>query len=273
MKKESKQKGSRKSNPDLAESYLTFLGTQHLCQDGKMRQHAPTKLIDVFRQVHLESQIKKPKYDLSACISGTDPDFKGRVLWLSDLHWFHENIIKFVGHNKRPFENAEEMNSVILANILNTVSHEDIVIFVGDITFEKSEDGTYPLTNAMLREIRSRCAHMINVIGNHDVDKRNGVMKLGFDEVYSSLTLDFSGTPILVSHYPVDVATLDMIPGCINVHGHLHAHLWESPLLDSLYPADSNEFRHVSANLETLTNLSPMTLNELIARPGPKVSL
>lgn len=256
----------------LNEAYFTFLGTQHLCQDGKMRQHAPTKLIDVFRQVQMESLAKKPKYDLSACISGTDPDFKGRVLWISDLHWFHENIIKFVGHSARPFSNAEEMNSVILSNILNTISSNDILIFVGDITFEKSEDGTYPLTNSMLREIRSRCAHMINVIGNHDVDKKHGVIDLCFDEIYSSLTLDYRGTRVLISHYPVDVATLDLIPGCINLHGHLHAHLWESPLVDSLYSTDSKEFRHVSANLETLTNLAPMTLDELIARPGPKVS-
>ena len=255
---------------DINQSYLDFLKTKHLCQDGKMRQHAPDWFIDVASQIYADSLTKKPKYDLSACISGTDSDFNGRVFFISDIHFFHENIIEYVTRLKRPFQNAKEMNAAILSNILNTVSENDILIFVGDIGFDKSDDGTFPLTNALLREIRSHCAFTINVIGNHDIDKKCGANDLMFDEIYSSISLNFNGTPLFVSHYPVSVDILDIMPGCLGLHGHTHSHVWESPFIDALYPKDAKEFRHVSVNIET-TELRPMRLEELLARPGPKL--
>jgi hypothetical protein len=66
----------------------------------------------------------------------------------------------------------------------------------------------------------------------------------------------------------VDIALLDSKEGTLNVHGHTHGHVWELPILASLYPANAVDFRHVSANIETCTEMRPMTLQELMARPG-----
>lgn len=244
-----------------------------------MRQHARDDFIETLRQLHktprlLPENIRRPApYDLSACLSGTDKNFKGRVLWISDLHLFHKNIIGFVGRERRPFDSMEDMNDVLVANILNTVQPDDILIFVGDITFEKVEpDGTFPLTNEILRDIWSRCAWTVNILGNHDVNKQMQIMNLHFDEVLPSLTLDYRGRSIFVSHYPVGLDVLDTQLGSLNVHGHTHCQSHEAPIvMEALYPDGfSGTFRHLSACVE-VTELGPMTFEEMLARPGPQV--
>jgi len=258
-----------KKTISMGEEYLNFLGTPHLCQDGAFRPHAPNWFIDALRRVHSESAKKIPKYNLSTCLDGSNKSFIGRVYFISDLHLFHVNIVKFVGIEKRPFHSTEEMNSVIVANILNTVSNGDILIIVGDITFERVVPGSgYPETNKIIHEIQKMGVYIINVIGNHDCTKDGHIMKLAVDEVYASLNFEYKSRTIFVSHYPVDVAFLDAKPGTLNLHGHTHASIWELPILTSLYPKNESEFRHISANIET-TELRPMTIEELLARPGP----
>jgi len=52
--------------------------------------------------------------------------------FISDPHFDHTNIIKYCD---RPFQTTEEMNEVILQNWNGTIEPNDLVFFVGDMSF------------------------------------------------------------------------------------------------------------------------------------------
>lgn len=51
--------------------------------------------------------------------------------YISDLHLFHENAIKF---DHRPFESVQEMHEVILKNWNDRVTNGDFVYLLGDMS-------------------------------------------------------------------------------------------------------------------------------------------
>lgn len=58
--------------------------------------------------------------------------------YISDLHLFHENIIKF---DHRPFKSVQEMHEVILKNWNDRVTNGDFVYLLGDMSLRgKNED-------------------------------------------------------------------------------------------------------------------------------------
>lgn len=84
-----------------------------------------------------------------------DPD---HVFFTSDTHFGHANIIRFC---KRPFENVEEMNEVLIENWNKVVSDDDTVFHLGDFAFGGSN---------VWKEIIPRLKGHINlIIGNHEI--------------------------------------------------------------------------------------------------------
>ena len=58
--------------------------------------------------------------------------------YISDLHLFHENAIKF---DHRPFESVQEMHEVVLKNWNDRVTNGDFVYLLGDMSLRgKNED-------------------------------------------------------------------------------------------------------------------------------------
>ena len=51
---------------------------------------------------------------------------------ISDLHLGHENIIKYCD---RPFKDVEEMNRIIITRWNNLVANDDVVYFLGDMSY------------------------------------------------------------------------------------------------------------------------------------------
>lgn len=222
-----------------AERYFKFLETQYVGEDGTRRQPAPGRFVQHLREAHAE---QAPRYDLSACLAGTQPKFTGRIWCWSDLHFFHTNIIKYC---ERPFATAEEMNNALLKNCLACVRHDDILLIGGDITMSNING-----TNALLRAIP---AYKINVLGNHDTRKHER-FKLAVDETVACLEFNYQGGSIFVSHYPVSENVL--APGQINLHGHTHN--------NGLPPALGDGSRHINMCVE-LTRYSPSLLKSLLS--------
>lgn len=144
--------------------------------------------------------ICKNKYDSSG------------VFFTSDTHFNHLNIIKYC---KRPFENVEEMDEVLIENWNKVVSDNDTVFHLGDFAF-----GGFPVWE----RIRPRLKGHINLIlGNHCIrnvnaqnEKRLSDM---FDWVGEMLTIYIEKHPIILCHYPL----LCYPDSYYNFHGHVHS--------------------------------------------------
>lgn len=79
------------------------------------------------------------------------------IYFTSDLHFGHENIIKYCS---RPFKSVREMNSALIANWNNTVSKDDTVYNLGDMFFCGMEEAT-----SILNQLNG---NIIFIQGNHD---------------------------------------------------------------------------------------------------------
>lgn len=78
--------------------------------------------------------------------------------YISDLHLFHENAIKFDHH---PFESVQEMHEVVLKNWNDRVTNGDFVYLLGDMSLRgKNED-----LIAFVARLKGR---KVLIRGNHD---------------------------------------------------------------------------------------------------------
>ena len=145
-----------------------------------------------------------------------------KIWFMSDLHYGHENILKF--NDGRPFKDVTEMNSYLVETIKNTVQPGDLLFDLGDL-FWKTEQS----------EMKGLCKYLpkktIKIIGNHDKESMyypGGILQHYFWRVGDiiDLSLRYHGEEIqmTLSHYPI-LEWNHKYHGSINVHGHCHGNI------------------------------------------------
>ncbi len=139
----------------------------------------------------------------------TTADKTGQVWVWSDLHFGHDNIIRYTN---RPFVDADEMDAALYANWLRTVGENDTLLFIGDLAMRRAVSND---TWQRVRRGAGKVKHL--VLGNHDLTGSGKVRVDGFD-LMSSLVCIKGDPPIVCTHLPL--ATLP--DGWVNVHGHTH---------------------------------------------------
>lgn len=149
---------------------------------------------------------------------------------LSDTHFHHENIIKYCN---RPFNNAEDMDSKLYYNWLNTIKSDDIVYFLGDLSLKNTK-----------KILPTLSGNIIFIRGNHD--RKNGYPNLPY------LITNFDKYKCLLIHNPRD----ELVDKYINevdfvIHGHTH----------NMFANHPNNFINVSVEL---TNYKPLPIPVLI---------
>ena len=72
------------------------------------------------------------------------------IWFTSDLHFFHENIIKFCG---RPYYSIEDMNESLIKNWNDTVGKDDKVFVLGDFVFRRGKTETAKIINQLNGDI------------------------------------------------------------------------------------------------------------------------
>lgn len=122
---------------------------------------------------------------------------------ITDTHFGHDKI---KDHCSRP----DGFEEIILNNIKNTVSENDVLIHLGDVAW--SEQSMWNLKLASVSPFKRWL-----MLGNHDKQSRSWYYKRGWSFVGESCTLDVYGKRILFSHEPAKDGDYD-----INIHGHLH---------------------------------------------------
>lgn len=158
-------------------------------------------------------------------INLTQPNDKRNVFFTSDFHLFHNNVLIF---DKRPFVDVHEMHVAIEGGWNEVVKPNDVVIYLGDLSFARRED------KASVDAILSRLNGTIHfVMGNHD--KFDEIKKMSrFQSVQDYLEVRIKQvdnnktveTMFCCMHYPI-YSWNKSHHGSIMVHGHSHMSLSE----------------------------------------------
>jgi calcineurin-like phosphoesterase family protein len=150
-----------------------------------------------------------------------------RDIWfISDTHFFHDNILKFKdreGNLIRPgFENAYYMNNH-MRDIWNAnIKPQDHVWHLGDVAFKTTEKAE--AVNTFLRSLHG---HKRLVVGNHD-NLKSPVILNNFEKI--ELWRGFKDEGFTCSHIPLPIDTLR--DGKVNVHGHIHQNVRVGPYVN-----------------------------------------
>jgi len=125
---------------------------------------------------------------------------------VSDHHFYHKNIMVY---ENRPFDDLEHMTKELIKRHNSVVKKDDVVFFLGDISFTNKEK-----TKEIIEKMNG---YKILIMGNHDRRNRNWHLDVGFSEVIK-YPIIVKGYYIL-SHEPVYLN--DKMP-YVNIHGHMH---------------------------------------------------
>jgi calcineurin-like phosphoesterase family protein len=131
--------------------------------------------------------------------------------FIADLHFGHENIIKF---SKRPYSNAQEMDDDYVKIWNSKVKKDDDIYIVGDFCMSSEES----VIKGYCDRLNGR-KHLI--IGNHDYFVNKPWVNKYFTTVQNYLEINYNKTLFSISHYPFSEWNKSM-HGSIHVHGHIH---------------------------------------------------
>lgn len=164
---------------------------------------------------------------------------KGETFLISDLHFFHTNILNFEP-TARPFKSLDEMHEEMVKRWNSVVTPNDHVWVLGDVAFGKPEN---------LEILRRLNGTKRLVMGNHDMHDSDVYLKY-FKRVCGVVTLG----KICMTHVPIHPSQFYRFD--YNVHGHLHSKVVMKE--DGSGP----DARYINVSAEHL-NMTPINLQTL----------
>lgn len=145
---------------------------------------------------------------------------KGKIYFMSDLHYNHKNMID-IAH--RPFESIDEMNDYIRGELYSTLTSDDMLFDLGDLIWRENET-TY-------KELRDSIpCGVYKILGNHDdAELYTRFKRADFRLVEQYLNLSIKNTPvgnlqISLFHFPIEDFD-HMYHGGLHLFGHVHGSL------------------------------------------------
>ena len=176
-----------------------------------------------------------------------------QLIWFaSDYHFCHANVIKY---DNRPFNDVEEMNQTLIDNWNEVVGDDDVVFYLGDLSFDKNGVTTQHIVDQLKGKI-----HLI--LGNHDHEKDIRSLKR-FETIsdYVSLSVTDHDNPrkkqgIVMFHYPI-LSWDKHHHGEYMLHGHCHGSLMNNPEYSWFY---KRRVLDVGCNM---TNYKPISYSEI----------
>ena len=134
------------------------------------------------------------------------------MIWFtSDFHLFHKNVLRY---DNRPFATVDEMHETIIHNWNEVVNPNDVVYYLGDLTF-----GNTRRTKEILFALKGR---IIYIKGNHD--KEINKYSERFEDIYDYYHLSHNKKRYVLFHYPI-LSWPGIYRGSIHLHGHCHNNL------------------------------------------------
>jgi calcineurin-like phosphoesterase family protein len=169
-------------------------------------------------------------------MSGNESD----IWFISDCHFFHENIIRLAG---RPFANADEMTETLINNWNEVVKPDDFVFNLGDFCWS----GDYNVWERLIGRLNGK---QFLILGNHD--QRKVVVKIQnlFVDIRERVELRHDEKRFMLDHFPQYEWN-----GSYHHVRHLHGHIHEK---------DSDIAKTTSYNVSVeRNNYRPVSLQEI----------
>lgn len=179
-----------------------------------------------------------------------------RIWFTSDYHFFHSNVIKF---DERPYNNVGEMNQSLIENWNHYVDKNDVVFYLGDLSFKFKE------TNEIVKQLNGKIHY---ILGNHD-DEKN-IKKLNrfetINDYVNLLVLDYDNPRkwqgIMLMHYPI-LSWDKAHHGDWHLHGHCHGSLMKDPEFEWYY---KKKVLDVGCNMHQYTPLHYSDIKEIMVK-------
>lgn len=133
--------------------------------------------------------------------------------WItSDLHFSHQNIIKYCPQYRLKFDSVKDMNEALIDEWNSKINRTDMVYFLGDLAFIRHDEQYRDL----LEELNGQ---MVWIAGNHDhnfhlIDPHRHKVSM-YKEV------NHGKTKVCMFHYPIE-SWNKMHHGSVHFHGHSH---------------------------------------------------
>ena len=138
------------------------------------------------------------------------------IWFASDHHFGHNNILDYCG---RPYDTIEDHDEDLIKRHNELVGPNEVVYFLGDVTFKKTPDKLYhifPRLNGRITLIR----------GNHDYwakDRKGNKDKAlelfpNLEEIVDYKEVRIDKTRLVLMHYPIETWN----HRSIHLHGHTH---------------------------------------------------
>lgn len=186
---------------------------------------------------------------------------KQKIFFTSDLHFGHENVIRF---DNRPFDTVEEMDEEMIKHWNAKVGKSDIVYVLGDFIWKAA-------TNEAVSIIRRLNGQIILIKGNHDRFLHNAAAKKAlagikdYDDICVTLE-DGTTRRCILSHYFIPFYNGHRYQA---IHLHGHSHLTEEAAEEIRITAELNEkgYDLKIYNVGCMYwNYTPVTLDEILER-------
>ena len=188
-----------------------------------------------------------------------------KVFFTSDLHFGHENVIRF---DNRPFETVEEMDAELIRRWNAKVGKGDLVYVLGDMIWKTRNSDAETL-------IRSLNGQIILIKGNHDRFLHNAKAKNAlagvkdYDDICVNLE-DGTDRRVVLCHYYIPLYNGHRWQA---VHLHGHSHNSEEYLIEESIKQKLRDdgFETRSYNVGCMHwNYEPVTLDEILAKADSK---
>lgn len=186
---------------------------------------------------------------------------KQKIFFTSDLHFGHENVIRF---DNRPFDTVEEMDEEMIKHWNAKVGKGDIVYVLGDFIWKAT-------TNEAASIIRRLNGQIILIKGNHDRFLHNAAAKKAlagiknYDDICVTLE-DGTTRRCILSHYFIPFYNGHRYQA---IHLHGHSHFTEESAEEVRITTELNEkgYDLKIYNVGCMYwNYTPVTLDEILEK-------
>src|ERR1035437_3856769 len=166
------------------------------------------------------------------------------TFFVSDTHLQHQKLLTF---GSRKFPTIEEHDQTIIDNWNKTVTDEDTVWHLGDVSVGGD------LTKETIGRLHTLKGRKNLVLGNHDTPSKIEEYLKIFDKIVGAF--EFKGTCVL-THIPVHVSQVEE-RFKVNIHGHLHDHFVMMKEANRPHCDGVQDPRYVNVSMEKI-NLTPI---------------